>query len=131
MIDTFSVRETFHRWIHNMQDDYASNNRRAIEIGKDSFSNDPLQEMRRLIKEHNIQANKFMEHELAKVFIDIIKSGDLLKYTVLNTEKFAFVYIPFREKQELQNKIERLQEHIDKMSCCCSGCTKHNQDLKG
>jgi len=25
--------------------------------------------------------------------------------------------------------IKYLNDHINKMSCCCAGCTKHNQDL--
>lgn len=26
-------------------------------------------------------------------------------------------------------EIRVLQKHIDAMSCCCAGCTKHNQQL--
>ncbi len=31
--------------------------------------------------------------------------------------------------KELEAKIKSLESHIEKMSCCCAGCTKHNQDL--
>ena len=31
--------------------------------------------------------------------------------------------------QMLEKKIISLESHIEKMSCCCAGCTKHNQDL--
>lgn len=30
---------------------------------------------------------------------------------------------------ELIEEVERLQRIIDQMSCCCSGCTKHNLNL--
>lgn len=31
--------------------------------------------------------------------------------------------------EQCSEEISRLQKHIDEMSCCCAGCTKHNVDL--
>ncbi len=31
--------------------------------------------------------------------------------------------------KKLREENLRLKKHIDAMSCCCAGCTKHNQDL--
>ena len=28
------------------------------------------------------------------------------------------------------DQIKKLEEHIEKMSCCCAGCTKHNLNLE-
>ena len=34
-----------------------------------------------------------------------------------------------KEIKHLLDRIEGLKKHIDKMSCCCAGCTKHNAQL--
>ena len=31
--------------------------------------------------------------------------------------------------KELQEENARLRKYIENLSCCCSGCTKHNQDI--
>lgn len=28
------------------------------------------------------------------------------------------------------DEIEKLNKHIEQMSCCCAGCTKHNLNIK-
>jgi predicted RNase H-like nuclease (RuvC/YqgF family) len=32
--------------------------------------------------------------------------------------------------EEQKKEIERLRNHFDKLSCCCSGCTRHNTEIK-
>lgn len=44
---------------------------------------------------------------------------------IVSPEIEALRYLIGEQKLE----IKRLQAHIDQMSCCCSGCSKHNQEL--
>ena len=39
-------------------------------------------------------------------------------------------WVPLENLRELMELNDKLQSHIDKMSCCCSGCCRHNDALK-
>lgn len=54
--------------------------------------------------------NELLQKELEKVQAD--KKSNDEGYLALSAERNA------------------LEKHISQMSCCCAGCTKHNQDLK-
>jgi hypothetical protein len=39
-----------------------------------------------------------------------------------------YEYTMWKELNQVR-EITKLKAHIENMSCCCSGCTKHNQNL--
>ena len=47
----------------------------------------------------------------------------------LGLRKHADIW-SWKAVNDLVEEVEKLRRHIDKMSCCCAGCTKHNADIK-
>jgi hypothetical protein len=54
--------------------------------------------------------------------VDAIKLAETLCEELKDPYQIAVVQI-------LVTQIVMLRKHIDQMSCCCSGCTKHNAQL--
>lgn len=94
-----------------------------------------------LLEKYHIKKAEWRDEVFADCVRQMILAGDFVRYTlqtrserdgnkILLTDAEQVVYIPFREKQELQARITRLEELLKERSCCCSGCTKHNIALE-
>ena len=59
-------------------------------------------------RDYSSYLEKITEDQFRKILVEIIKSGDIIKYTRPN--QMGMTYVPFRREQELLGRIAELEE---------------------
>lgn len=63
----------------------------------------------RLIAQRNISIENWRKEQIADLFEQFIKSGDLVCYVNQSQDKQSIVYIPYRRAQELELQVKELK----------------------
>ena len=59
-------------------------------------------------RDYSAVLEKITENQFREILVEIIKSGDIMKYTRPN--QMGMTYVPFRREQELLGRIAELEE---------------------
>lgn len=74
-----------------------------------------------LVKKHSLAIEEFTQEQFAEVIRQMVLAGDFIRF-VHNTNnnnfdiRQAIQYIPFYDKQRLQNKVDDLEEKVKKLT---------------
>ena len=84
-----------------------------MKYDKDKFAEEINKQLRadceRLIKQRNINIENWLKEQIADVFEQLIKSGDIVRYVDQAKDKHSVVYIPYRRAQELELEVKELK----------------------
>ena len=70
----------------------------------------------RIIQDYHTQFESSFKDDLVEILTQMIKSGDLRRYTTVDGMSGKVVYIPYARQERLKNEIEGLKHYITELS---------------